>query len=51
MKLGVLTVLFQNKSLKEALDIVTDLGVEAIEIGTGGYLGDTHCRVGERKLN
>jgi len=30
MKLGVLTVLFQDKSLEEALDIVADLGVEAV---------------------
>ncbi len=44
MKLGVLTVLFQDKSLEEALDIVADLGVEAVEIGTGGYLGDAHCK-------
>lgn len=44
MKLGVLTVLFQDKSLEEALDIVADLGVEAVEIGTGGYVGDAHCK-------
>jgi len=44
MKLGVLTVLFQDKSLKEALDIIVDLGIEAVEIGTGGYVGDAHCK-------
>lgn len=44
MKLGVFTVLFQDKSLEEALDIAVELGVEAVELGTGGYPGDTHCK-------
>jgi len=47
MKLGVLTVLFQDKSLKEALDIVADLGIEAVELGTGGFLGNAHCNPDE----
>ena len=44
MKLGVLIALFQDKSLEEALDIVADLGVETIEVGTGGFPGDAHCK-------
>jgi len=44
MKLGVLTALFQDKSLDEALDIITDLGVGVVEVGTGGYPGDAHCK-------
>ena len=44
MKLGVLIVLFQNKGLEEALYIVSDLGIEAAEIATGGYLRDAHCK-------
>ncbi len=27
------------------LDFVKNAGVEAIEIGTGGYLDDAHCNV------
>ncbi len=44
MKLGVLTVLFQHLPLDEALDIIADAGVEAVEIGSGGYPGTAHCR-------
>lgn len=44
MKLGVFTVLFQDKSFEEALDIVAELGIEAVEVGTGGYPGDAHCK-------
>ena len=43
MKIGLLTVLFQDKSLKKALDIAVDLGIQAVELGTGGYVGDAHC--------
>ena len=31
MKLGILTALFQDQSLEKALDIITNLGVEANE--------------------
>lgn len=44
MKLGVITTLFRDKSLKETLNIVSNLGIEAVEIGTGGYVGDAHCK-------
>ena len=43
MKLGVLTALFQDQSLEKALDIITELGVEAVEIGTGNFPGNAHC--------
>ncbi|HHX73238.1 MAG TPA: sugar phosphate isomerase/epimerase [Clostridiales bacterium] len=43
MKLGVLTVLFGNKTLKETVTYLKGLGVEAIEIGCGGYPGKSHC--------
>jgi sugar phosphate isomerase/epimerase len=43
MKLGVFTVLFQDKSLPEMLMAVRQLGLEAIEVGTGGYPGNNHC--------
>lgn len=44
MKLGVYTVLFQDKSLEEALDIAASMGIEAVEIGTGAFPGDGHCK-------
>lgn len=44
MKLGVFTVLFQHLPLSEALDIVSAAGIEAIEIGAGGYPGTAHCQ-------
>lgn len=37
MKLGVFTVLYSQKSLPDMLDHVKVKGVEAVEIGTGGY--------------
>ncbi|MFN2490324.1 MAG: sugar phosphate isomerase/epimerase family protein [Actinomycetota bacterium] len=43
MKLGVLTVLYQDLSLSEALDKVQAMGVQAIELGTGNYPGSHHC--------
>ncbi|MBP1157760.1 MULTISPECIES: sugar phosphate isomerase/epimerase [unclassified Paenibacillus] len=43
MKLGVFTVLFQQKPLEEALDYIAAQGLEAVEIGTGGYPGNAHC--------
>ncbi len=47
MKLGVFIVLFGDKSFSEALDIVKEAGVDAVEIGTGNYPGDAHCKVDE----
>lgn len=43
MKLGVFLVLYGQLSLEEALDTVAAKGVEAVEIGTGGYPGNKHC--------
>lgn len=51
MKLGVLTVLFQDRPLDTALDKLVKMGVEAVEIGTGGYPGDAHCKLGELLKN
>jgi sugar phosphate isomerase/epimerase len=47
MKLGVFTVLFGSKPFEEMLDYVVDLGIEAVEIGTGAYPGNAYCRPGE----
>ncbi|CAH0119027.1 MULTISPECIES: sugar phosphate isomerase/epimerase [unclassified Paenibacillus] len=43
MKLGVFSVLFAQKPLEEALDYIASKGLDAVEIGTGGYPGNSHC--------
>jgi sugar phosphate isomerase/epimerase len=43
VKLGVFTVLFGDRPLDLMLDHVAELGLEAVEIGTGAYPGDAHC--------
>jgi len=47
MKIGVLTVLFQDLPFEEMLDKVAGYGLSAVEIGTGGYPGSKHCPVEE----
>ncbi|HEY3541793.1 MAG TPA: sugar phosphate isomerase/epimerase [Gaiellaceae bacterium] len=42
MKLGVFTVVFAGLPLAQALDRVVELGLDAVEIGTGNYSGDAH---------
>jgi sugar phosphate isomerase/epimerase len=43
MKLGVLTVLYQDLPVETTLDKLAALGVEAVEFGTGNYPGNAHC--------
>ena len=43
MKLGVLTVLYQNLPLEQALDKIADMGAQAVELGTGNYPGNSHA--------
>ena len=47
MKLGVFTVLFSGSPFEEALDRIAGAGVECVEIGTGSYPGDAHCKPDE----
>ena len=47
MKIGVFAVLFGSKPFEETLDYLVELGLEAVEIGTGAYPGDAHCKPGE----
>lgn len=43
MKLGVFTTLLSNLSLEEALKYFKSLGIEMVEIGSGGYPGKAHA--------
>jgi sugar phosphate isomerase/epimerase len=43
MKLGVFAVLFSDLDFEAMLDRVVSFGIEAVEIGTGGYPGNAHC--------
>ena len=43
MKLGVFTTLLSNLSLEESLKYFKSLGIEAVEIGAGGYPGNAHA--------
>jgi sugar phosphate isomerase/epimerase len=47
MKLGVFAVLFGQQSFEQMLDTVAGAGLEAVEIGTGSYPGDAHCKPAE----
>lgn len=47
MKLGVFAVLFSDKSLEEALDYIKESGLDTVEIGAGGFIGDAHCKPAE----
>ena len=42
MKLGVLTVPLYSMPLEEAMEYLSGLGVQTIELGAGGFPGDTH---------
>jgi sugar phosphate isomerase/epimerase len=44
MKLGVFTVLLGDKTLEEALKYLSALGVQAVELGTGGFPGTAHVK-------
>ena len=44
MKLSVFAVLLQDKSFEEACAYLASKGVQAVEIGCGGFPGDAHCK-------
>ena len=43
MKLGVFTTLLSNLPFEDALKYFKSLGIEAVEIGCGGYPGNAHA--------
>ena len=47
LPIGVFDPVYADLSLEEMLDKVSALGLEAMEIGTGGYPGSSHCPVAE----
>ena len=47
MKLGVFTVLLGQQKLEDVLKYLSDQGVQAIELGTGGYPGTAHAPAAE----
>jgi sugar phosphate isomerase/epimerase len=47
MKIGVFTALWGNLPFEEALDKAVKFGLDAVEIGAGGYPGNPHCPVDE----
>jgi sugar phosphate isomerase/epimerase len=46
MKIGVFLVVFSQDSIENALDKAKALGLDRVEIGTGNYPGDAHCKPG-----
>lgn len=42
MQLGVMTVCLHNKTVEETFKYLSNLGVQTVEIGCGGYPGDSH---------
>jgi sugar phosphate isomerase/epimerase len=56
VKLGVLTAMFQNQPFEKVLDTIKKMGLDAIELDTGGFGTDYHCNPkkllnDEKKLN
>ncbi|WP_053217986.1 sugar phosphate isomerase/epimerase family protein [Virgibacillus senegalensis] len=47
MKLGVFTVLCSDRTFDDMVDYVSSKGLEAVELGTGGYPGNAHCQIEE----
>lgn len=43
MKLSVFAVLLQDRSFDEACKFLSEAGVQAVEIGCGGFPGKAHC--------
>ena len=43
MKLGVMSPLLGDMSLKQMIEYLASLGVQSLELGCGGYPGKAHC--------
>jgi len=47
MKVGVFSAILSNLPLEKALSHIAGLGCETVELGTGAYPGDAHCKPAE----
>ena len=45
MRVGVFTALLANLSLDQVIAKLKALGVSTVELGTGNYPGDPHCKL------
>jgi sugar phosphate isomerase/epimerase len=45
--IGVFDPVYNHLSLDEMLEKISSIGIEAVEIGTGGYPGSVHCPVAD----
>ena len=43
MKLGVMSPVLGDLSLKDMIEYLASLGVQSLELGCGGYPGKAHC--------
>lgn len=51
MKVGVFSAILGDLSLEKALSHIAGLGCDTVELGTGAYPGDAHCRPAELLAN
>ena len=45
MRVGVFTALLAQLSLDDVLKKLTSLHIDTVELGTGNYPGDPHCKL------
>lgn len=46
MRIGVFTALLSQLPLDDVIRKLRSLGVKTLELGTGNYPGDPHCKLG-----
>ncbi|MCC3359180.1 sugar phosphate isomerase/epimerase family protein [Bacillus sp. REN16] len=47
MRVGLFTVPYQELHFEDMLDKVVEMGIEAVELGTGNFPGNSHCNPDE----
>jgi sugar phosphate isomerase/epimerase len=47
VKVGAFAIWFRERPFEEALDLLVEAGCTAVEVGTGGFMGDNHAKPGE----
>ena len=51
MKIGVLTALFRDRDFESMIKYLHSIGVEAVELATGGYPGKYHINPDQGNLS